>query len=288
MQRLATLATITALVLVILTAGSAAADDPWGDVNCGADSSAPGCDVQAVDPGHGGSITPVADKDPECHIGKYKVDCYSEGFGWFGGDGCYYGKDPGGFLPSDEWTKRCYNPATDEYTDEGIVLLFDPPAVLQTTLRQAVDRLGIPTPAIAASPRLTGPQIVQVPVWLWVPTANWRARTASASVAGFTITARATPSVLSIDPGDGTETIRCEGPGSPWKATAPARQASPSCGHTYTTTSRTEAGAKFTLEAAVVWKIDWAAPGMNGTEPDLIVRSTAAVGVSEQRSVVKN
>ena len=32
--------------------------------------------------------------------------------GWLGGDGCYYGKDGGGFLPPNQWIRTCFDPVT--------------------------------------------------------------------------------------------------------------------------------------------------------------------------------
>ncbi|WP_239141515.1 hypothetical protein [Actinoplanes campanulatus] len=223
--------------------------------------------------GNGGSMS--------CTIGGQTVECRNE-FGWLGSDGCYYGKDNGGFLPANQWLKTCIDPATDETTEWGIVTLFQPPAALSALTQRAVDSLEIPTPAIAANPKFTATQFVHVPVWWWVDPGSWQTQTASASAGGLTITARAVPQQIRWDPGDGSASRVC-GPGIPWKPSADMNAASPDCGHTYTNSS---GAGTFTVRAAATWAISWSGGGFSGTEPAVTTATTADVTVKEQRGVI--
>jgi hypothetical protein len=218
-------------------------------------------------------------------VGGQVVPCYLDGYGWLGGGGCYYGKDSGGFLGPNYWMKWCMDPATGEPIWRGTVWLASPPGIVGSAVQQAVDRLRMPKPTIAANPSLNTRQVVHVPVWWWIEPGWWRTRTASASVPGLTITARAEPVTVTWYAGDGTSTT-CTGPGTPWTGNASPTAASPTCGHTYTTMPPTGSGGTFTLRVIVDWKITWAGGGLSGTEPYATTTASTAVAVTEFRSVV--
>jgi hypothetical protein len=116
------------------------------------------------------------------------VPCYLDGYGWLGSGGCYYGKDGGGFLGPNYWMKWCLELAAGDPIWRGTVWLASPPGIVGSAVQQAVDRLRMPKPAIAANPSLNTRQVVHVPVWWWIEPGWWRTRTASASVPGLTIT----------------------------------------------------------------------------------------------------
>jgi hypothetical protein len=136
--------------------------------------------------------------------------------------------------------------------------------------QEAVSRLDLPTPAIRLSPALPAPQIVFLPMWVWLDADSWDSRSATASVPGLSVTATATAQKLVLSPGDGA-TVICNGRGTEWTAgTDPA--AASTCGHTYTTLPPR---GVFTLRATVTWSVAWAGGGATGTVPDLT--TTAAV-----------
>ena len=121
----------------------------WGEVNCSQIPSDPRCTVTVVYIG-GGTGNTGAGGRLECAIGGVPVEC-SNGFGWLGSDGCYYGKDAQGFLPPNEWIKTCIDPVTDVIT-RWDVYLPRPPVALDTVTQRAVAAMTIPKPVIAASP----------------------------------------------------------------------------------------------------------------------------------------
>jgi hypothetical protein len=273
---------VAAVVLVVAIPGVSRADDGWGGVDCSTSPGNPRCTVEVGYTGGGSGNDGDGGGSISCTIGGQPVECYNE-FGWLGSDGCYYGKDAGGYLPANQWIKTCINPETDETTDWGIVILDQPPAALGVLTQRAVDSLEIPTPAIAANPKFTTTQVVWVPVWWWVQPGWWQTQTASASAGGLTITARAVPKKITWDAGDGTSARVCEGPGTPWTAAAGMDIESPDCGHTYTVPSD---GSGYTVRAVATWDISWSGGGFSGTEPAITTATTANVTVTQQRSVL--
>jgi len=279
-------AALVAAAIIVLPHRAAA--DPWGNVDCSLQPNDPRCDIVVVDPGNGGSDgggSSGGGGPMVCRLGGEVVPCYSEGFGWLGSDGCYYGKDGGGFMPPNEYLKFCLDPATGDLVYQGIVSLRNPPVTLAAMIQRAVSQLDIPRPVIASNPGLDKPQVVYVPVWWWVQPGLWRTHTASASLPGITITARATPTKITWHAGDGTSRT-CAGPGTPWTGSASPSSPSPTCGHTYATTSRTSAGGKFSLQAAVAWTITWSGGGLSGTEPGIVTAADADIEVTELRAVI--
>jgi len=129
--------------------------------------------------------------------------------------------------------------------------------------REAVDRMLLTGPNIA-SPRAAGQYLVGVPMWMWVnksPTA-YGPNTASASLAGVTVTATAKVTKLDWKMGDGSF-VECHGPGKPY-ATSYGQQESPTCGHTYSVTSASQDGGKYALTATATWTVNWQVVGGAG------------------------
>jgi len=273
----------TAAMAVLGASGTALADG-YGTVQCDLNPTAPECTAKVRSGSGGGGRAARSVGAPVCTFQGETVEC-ADAFGWYGDGGCYYGKDPGGFLPAQQWIKSCIDPATGNVNRVGVVLLLSPPVSLETVVRQAMSRLRIPRPTIAASPDLTADQVVQVPVWWWVEPGVWQPRSATAAVPGIAITVTATPKRIVWDAGDGTSTT-CTGPGTPWTATYVPTADSPTCGHRYVTTSRTAPGGDFTVRASMTWSIAWAGGGLSGTEPDVTTTATAQVRVTELRAVI--
>ncbi|MGX1266970.1 ATP/GTP-binding protein [Streptomyces phaeoluteigriseus] len=133
--------------------------------------------------------------------------------------------------------------------------------------RAAVDKMLLTGPSIA-SPRAAGRYVVGMPMWMWInqsPT-TYGPNTASASLAGVTVTATAKVSSISWDMGEGSAPVVCNGPGTAYTP-AVGKAPSPDCGHTYTKTSAMQQGNKFQGTATATWTVDWqvtAGPGEAG------------------------
>lgn len=276
------LMTLAAAALMIAVTPNTGRADDWGGVDCTTSPGNPRCTVEVGYTGGGIGSDGGGSGNVSCTIGGQAVECNNE-FGWLGSDGCYYGKDAGGFLPTNQWIKTCIDPNTDETTNWGTVILDAPPAALGVLTQRAVDSLEIPTPAIASNPKFTTTQIVWVPVWWWVRPGWWQTQSASASAGGLTITARAVPKKITWDAGDGTAAKVCTVPGTPWTPSAGMDTESPDCGHTYTVPSRANG---YTVRAVATWEISWSGGGFSGTEPPITTSALANVDVTQQRSVV--
>ncbi|MFI5688388.1 ATP/GTP-binding protein [Streptomyces sp. NPDC051636] len=149
--------------------------------------------------------------------------------------------------------------------------------------REAVDKMLLTGPDIA-SPRAAGRYVVGMPMWMWVhqTATTYGPNTASASLAGVTVTATAKVSSINWDMGDGTDPVVCNGPGTKYESSM-GKAPSPDCGHIYEEASTEAKGGKFHGTATATWTINWqvtAGPAENGQFNE--VRQTPfAVGVRE-------
>jgi hypothetical protein len=149
--------------------------------------------------------------------------------------------------------------------------------------QQAIDRLDLPQPQIAASPEEY--QLVRLPTWLWLEGDSWAVQSASASVPGLTVTATATPVKAVWDLGDGT-TVECDA-GTPWTTEYDAKDASPDCGHTYTRSSAHVPGGEYEVSVVVEWAVSWSGGGETGTEPGMTTTADVTWQVAESQATVQ-
>ncbi len=280
-------AAVMAAAMTLAVPGTANAD-VLVDVRCDLNPAAPECTVSVSDSsrghtrkGHAAGGGPLI-----CQFAGRVVDCVN-GFGWLGAGGCYYGKDPGGFLPAQEWTRQCLDPATGDVHDAGVALLLTPPSALAAMIRRAVSDLRIPAPELAASPVLTAPQVVHVPVWWWLRPGVWHPRTATATLPGISVTAVATPRQVTWDAGDGTTTI-CPGPGDgvdpPLHPDGDVADLRAHLHHHLPHRARRQ--LRYTLRATITWAITWTGGGLAGTEPPATTTAAAEIRVTELRAVI--
>ncbi|WP_071656988.1 hypothetical protein [Mangrovactinospora gilvigrisea] len=90
---------------------------------------------------------------------------------------------------------------------------------------------------------------------------------------GVTVTAHASVASLTYDMGDGT-TITCHGAGTPYQASY-GDKPSPTCGHTYTTSSANQPGGEYSIRATATWTVNW--NSTNGLGGQFTVTPDAAV-----------
>ena len=163
----------------------------------------------------------------------------------------------------------------------GAAPVLPNPAILA---QQAIGQLTLPSLQIDASPAIGADQLVGLPTWLWLGPAGWQAATATAAVPGESVTATATPISVTWSFGDGATQV-CHGPGTPYAATDSPDQPSPTCGHTYTTSSAGRPDNAFTVTATVSWSVAWTGGGQNGTVPDLHNTATTTLRVADVQSL---
>jgi hypothetical protein len=121
--------------------------------------------------------------------------------------------------------------------------------------QQAVKQLPLTSPTIEMAPPSGSPQLVGVATWMWVNPGAWQTLSASASAGTVTTTATATPSKVVWNMGDG-DTVTCNGPGTPYRASAP--NATTNCSYTWG-----QAGT-YQVTATLYWSVTWTAAGAPG------------------------
>jgi hypothetical protein len=143
-------------------------------------------------------------------------------------------------------------------------------------------QLRLPAPRIRSNP--AGPQLVNLPTWLWVEGSDWGLRSATVSVPGASVTATATPTRVVWSMGDGGE-VTCVSAGTPFPPGADPTRTSPDCGYTYRFASQGRPRNAFPVVATVWWSVEWSGAGQHGRFEGLRTSSAAEFAVVESQSV---
>jgi hypothetical protein len=187
-----------------------------------------------------------------------------EGFGPDGSGLCEFTPDPG-----------------DEQ-GPGPGLPVDPVALAE----EAVDRLGLPDPAVRLNP--DGDQVVRLATWLWIDSAQWTRERASASAGPVTSTVTATPQRVRWAMGNG-DVEECDGPGRPYEPRFAERPDATDCSYEYRNSSAGQPGGVYDITATVEWHLTWTVTGAPGGGPlGVIERSTTVpIRVGELQALVQ-
>ncbi len=129
--------------------------------------------------------------------------------------------------------------------------------------RQAAARLSLPAGIVRMSPDASSPQLVGERTWLWIDPTVWNTLSATASVGAVSATARATPSRVTWDMGDG-DRVTCNGPGVAYDPSKSDDQQDTSCTYVWPRSSGTEPGATYIVTATIAWQVTWSAVGAPG------------------------
>ena len=148
----------------------------------------------------------------------------------------------------------------------------------------ALASVTIASPAIRTSPSEHGSLYVQVPTWLWLEQSWWQPYEATANAGRVSSTVRATPVATRWSLGDGNS-VSCRGPGTPWRPGLP--EDGSTCTHTYRSSSATNPGGTFHIEATVTIEVSWTTnvPGGGGRLPAITRTSTVDVEVGEIQAI---
>ncbi len=298
LTRLLRVAAVAALLVAIPAGSVLAAPNVICDLfqTCWVDAETPGL------PGTGdGSEDGDTGSDRVCaDLQGRVVPCYSDAFGWFNdADRCYYelvepqppadalaweGHYPDGSV----WSASCVDIIPG--SDGGWTWLPSPPSGYGDTgvtaaqlAQRAVNSMRLTGPAIGLSIESGDTGLVGVPLWLWtqVTPTTWGPNSATASVPGMSVTARAQATRIVWDMGDG-HSVTCEGPGTEW---TPGAVESPTCDHTYEMSSAGQPGDAYEVTATATWAVTWSGGGTSGSLT-VTRTSTTSVRIGELQVLV--
>jgi hypothetical protein len=168
-------------------------------------------------------------------------------------------------------------------SSEGIT----PSAVAQ----RAASSIVLPSPVIRTDPAAAS--VVNIQTWLWIDPSVWHPRKATASLAGISATATATPLSVDFSMGDGSHLV-CGGHGTPYNTSVPTGLQHTSCSHVYTRSSAGRSSpdgnpndSAYAITATITWSVTWTANGFSGggVLPSLTTSATTSLRVEQIESL---
>ena len=291
-------------ITIVMVCARAASADPLGAALCR--NTDQGCVVWAGTDGQPAGSRTVPRREPEesstaasisCPLsGTGALPCLATLHGWSGSDGCRY-QVAAGFVPSAAVEAAEATPGEQGSwywkscggADFDVVWLPDTaaaggvpsPAVVA---QLAVKKLVLPAPGWEMSPGAQVPQLVGVPVWLWLAN-GWGAVSATAAVPGVSVTATASPQEVVWDFG-AAGMVTCAGPGTPFRVGVDDPAAgSPDCGVVFARSSAAQADGRFPVSVTVRWQVGWVGAGQQGAAAGLASRATSSVVVVESQAL---
>jgi hypothetical protein len=145
-------------------------------------------------------------------------------------------------------------------------------------------QLLIPAPDVHTAPPRGSDGLVGLAEWFWV--ANWSAHTGRAQAGGVWAEVTARPTSLTISPGPGQPSVRCDGPGTAYDSRRSADGQRSGCSYTYTRSSAGLPSGAYQVTATVTWGGTWVGSGgTGGTLPALSRSTTFDLRVAEGQAV---
>jgi hypothetical protein len=296
------LALSTACLLLAATPAWASHRPP---VHCAQRDAHGLCVVQVGDPGHGGGpgsgTSGGTGGTQRCtDIDGKVIPCERHGLGvWDASLNCYLeltnpqppksdpvwaGHTTGAIYDCLTWPPRT--------TGNGWVWFANPPAGPdpRALALEAEKTLQLPLPSGDRSPNPSKTYhgypytYVNLWTWFWTDSASWKTRTATARAGGVSATVTVTPTALLFDPGDGSSSVSCAGPGRAWtSADGDGAPTDGGCGYQY----RSATTQPLTSTQSIRWAVTWrASDGQTGSLPDLTTSRSGQLMVLQVESVV--
>ena len=265
-----------AAALLVYTAGASSAAP---SSTCVYDPQTGTTTCTATDPGTDGSSGGNSSAGGSgCAYKGTSIPCTDQGAWWIASQSCYAAPGalvPGVFTakPGFSWWVCDFGPDGGLPANAGAAFLLpdaqaavaDPATLAQT----ALGSMQLDTATVETAPAAPHNEIIGVEVWLWVPQAQWKALTKTVSAGATSVTATATPELVTWNMGDGSTPTVCGGPGEPWSSSL-ADAAQTSCGYTYRTVSANEPGGVFPITAEISYGVSWRCAGVcTSTSGDL-------------------
>jgi len=179
--------------------------------------------------------------------------------------------------------------ASVRWLPPGPAAPMPPPASAVASLVYATVKAQMQAPTVASDPPVGVAGVVNAPVFVGVT--NWQPEIVDGQcVLGVCVTMTATPT-LSFDPGDGSDPIVCEAPGSRYvPGGAPIEvQAEGACAHVYRMRTGAEGRpAEWPAVVSVQWTVSWTSnvAGAGGSFDPLTFSTSVPRAVDEVRAVV--
>jgi hypothetical protein len=178
-------------------------------------------------------------------------------------------------------------------TTGGIELWFAaPPATVNPRVLalRAARQLVLPRPSGHRSPSASQSfdgypfTYVNLWTWFWTDSGTWRTRSVTSRAGAVSATVTVTPTRLTFDPGDGSPTVSCQGPGKPWTSSdGNAAPPAGACAYRYRSVTSTPVTSTQTIRWSVTWT---ASDGTSGRLPDLTTSRAGRLMVLQIQSVV--
>ena len=200
-------------------------------------------------------------------------------------------------LATADFTKGTYNYRYCSDGTVGFVWVPNPgagaapgaPTVTPAQLaQQASKQLPLSHPTIRRSPsqdlRYQGDPYswVNLWTWFWTDPASYKPLTQTVSLGGVSATVTAKPVGLLFDPGDGSNPVRCDGPGRAWTDADGKAAPSSGCGFEYTHVTNGTVLTRITI----LWQVSWSGSGgAGGVLPQLRTEATAPLRVLQAQVV---
>ncbi len=131
-------------------------------------------------------------------------------------------------------------------------------------------------PAVRTSP--PGEQLVHVATWFWAE--DWSAQEETATAGAVSVTVRAVPARLVIDPGDGSPAVVCDGHGTPYDPARAGTDQASECTHTY------RRAGDFEATATVVYDVSYSSGGASAGLGTIEPSAAFGLRVDEAQAVV--
>ncbi len=135
--------------------------------------------------------------------------------------------------------------------------------------------------------------IVNANTWFWIDPATFQPVSKTVTTGAVWGKATATPVSLGFTPGDGSHSVSCPGPGSPWKANdqtwlAPVNPQG--CSYRYLQSSLGVGGDdQVTATYTITWNVTWTgSDDTGGAFNNMQTQTTSRFGVAEVQTVVVN
>lgn len=155
---------------------------------------------------------------------------------------------------------------------------------------EARNRLVLSQPSVHRSPVETNDYQgdpftwVNLWTWFWTDPGDYQPETQTTSVGPIWATVVATPVGLLFDPGDGSDAVRCPGPGRAWTDSDGDDEPPSGCGFQY----RHVTDGTVTSRLGILWRVTWTGSGgTGGTLPTMETVTGAPLRVLQAQVVNK-